>query len=151
MKEIKIPIAIQQLDIVLDFFNSSTAQPNILLKDSFDGVNVFFKSYKLAEIDNAGYNRILRKLIKDEYIKKTEYPLNVPIISYEITYEGMLMDQLGGYRQKYLDANRIQDIELKAKVNRKTVTFLTWVIAIGTAVDALYYGIEVYKYFSCTD
>ena len=71
-----------------------------------------------------------------------------------LSFRGIILKECGGYKQKIINQNaenvRLENIESRAMVNRKTVTFLTWVIAAGTFVAAVYYGIEVWKFYqSC--
>lgn len=97
--------------------------------------------------------RLLRKLEKDGYvytIQSEGFPSRKIVTKYCITFDGELFNELGGYRQQIINDGtenaRLERIEHEASVNRKTVTALTWIIAIGTAIAAIYYAVEIMKY-----
>lgn len=70
---------------------------------------------------------------------------------YSLTFKGKIFCEQGGYTQQKVSADaekiRMETLERFQKQNTSRVTFLTFLIAVGTAVAAVYYGIEVYKHF----
>lgn len=139
---------IEKLDFVLNYLSTNKSRKGGLslvsiLKDTQPIIN-----------DGDELLKVLEKLEKDGYIGfKERMPLNKPplIYFYYATFSGEYLNSQGGYqelhRKENLEKTRLQDIELKATVNRKTVTSLTWIIAVGTFVAALYYLLEILKYF----
>jgi hypothetical protein len=99
------------------------------------------------EINFGEITFILNKLKKDGFIDTQEIPIpttDSTEIYYNINYEGRIWDEQGGYTNQ-----KTQD--LLSRANQKVLVFLTWIIAIATAVAAVYYGIEVWKHLHrCT-
>ena len=98
-------------------------------------------------VDFGEINNILDKLYQDGKIKmemtqEREY-------YYRVTFEGSLFIEQGGYTQQQTE----RDYNAKLAANLRRLQYHTWwltvVIAVGTTVAAVYYAIEVYKYFSC--
>lgn len=101
---------------------------------------------------------ILNKLIEDGYCKKYLIPIvnintneSVNTEHFEITFKGKIFIQEGGYVGNFqrLESQKIQadeyrthQMHLQTKLNR-----LTCWIAVGTVVAAIYYTIEILKYF----
>ena len=83
---------------------------------------------------------IIRKLKKDGYIEELIFD-EVP--HYYKTFDGSLFREQGGYYKR----NELENSTLKM---HKTTFFLTWILAIGTSVAALYYLSELLiKWFCC--
>jgi hypothetical protein len=71
---------------------------------------------------------------------------------YSLTWEGYLSYTVEGtyqlnHRLKHDEKDRLDKLEIATKANRRWMTFLTVLIAFGTLVAAIYYGIEVWKFF----
>lgn len=147
----EIPLVIRKIDIVLNLFaRNSLAKDGLEYEDAFKMTNLLFetKTPKIEAIEINEFWKITEKLKKDGFI------INDMSNNYEATYEGILMDQLKGYRQKYLDANLAALAQQQASHLQKTQTaiqtrifYLTLILAIGTAVMAYYYGIEIWKFY----
>lgn len=123
------------------------------------------KSTFSQEVENNTLASAFIKLEKDGYInsylKKVGLNLdNTPrtVDYYNISFEGIFFIKNGGY-EKELQKNQKAEIEFVELKKRQflleekhssiqcQLLFLTWVIAIGTFVAAIYYLIEVLKFF----
>lgn len=123
------------------------------------------KSTLLKDIDNATLHSAILKLVKDGYVnqesEKTTDPLfNSPRTNnyYRISFEGLFFIKKGGYenqnlenKKKEIEYEKIQSEQKRQALNLVRLNYwlvvLTWVIAIGTFVAALYYLIEILKFF----
>jgi len=144
---------IELLDKVLYIFDSSSkhiGMHRIQIKDLLEARGIILIDGLLTEM--------LFKIEKDGFLRHelgdvqllNQKVKDIPF--YILTFEGELMQLSGGYAQKSKNDEykniRLEKIESAAKANRKTVTFLTWIIAAGTLVAAVYYAIEILKHFS---
>ena len=117
------------------------------------------KSTLIKDIDDKILYSALLKLVKDEYVSKDI--LNIGPYSsdiYTISFEGIFFINKGGYAQVLLEAQRKEDEyenlnseqKLHASsllsINRRMV-YLTWAIAIGTLISAIYYLLEILHFF----
>lgn len=146
-----------QLDVVLRFIKNKNNPPKSKIGEITKGV---FNELGLHELVIL---QIVNKLIKDGYVDYDErninshYPpsFNAPVDivrDYFVTFEGnFFLLKPGGYvRQEVLDLSenrQLEKLENAQKVSRNQMNFLTGVIAVGTLVAAIYYGIEIYKEF----
>ena len=68
---------------------------------------------------------------------------------YSITFDGRFFIQAGGYvRRAELNLSeniRMEKLEIATTANQLLTTRLTILIAVGTLLAAIYYGIEIYK------
>lgn len=144
--------AVEKMDAILSFL--STWKWGALADGEIYG-HIVKKHRELDGQANFGSEllRILRKLEKDGYVYTVERKSDIfktVVTKYCITFEGELFSQIGGYKQQIIndgsENTRLEKIESAATANRKTVTALTWIIAIGTAIAAIYYAVEVMKY-----
>ncbi len=101
---------------------------------------------------------IIDKLIDDGYVKKyiisvvnlnTKDSVDTP--HFEITFKGKMFIQEGGYEGHYLklasESIRLGKLDENQKSTNENMVFLTRVVAFGTTVAAIYYLLEVLKYF----
>jgi len=143
---------IEKLDEVLTIMSSEKG-----LTSDADIVKRINKISK-HEYDGNEMQKILSRLGKDKYIEFEDREESIkwlPVTDsltiryYFITFDGELFIQMGGYAQQLItnanEINRQKNIELAAIANRKTITILTWIIAIGTFMAGLYYSIEILK------
>lgn len=103
---------------------------------------------------------IIDKLIKDGYAmtivlndiklgdpKQTKTPTN----NYKATFDAIHFYENNGYEGKFkfdvYENNRLEKIEKNQKKNQRLMTWLTGVVAFGTLIAAIYYAIEIYKFF----
>lgn len=104
----------------------------------------------LLFINQRELSLILFKLIKDGFVETKRIRDTYPTNCYYITFEGVLFKEQGGYDQKLITANQAKynlsyQISLYSNLNR-----LTFWIAFGTSVAAVYYGIEIGKWiYNC--
>ncbi|WP_026452135.1 hypothetical protein [Aequorivita capsosiphonis] len=123
------------------------------------------KSSFLKAIDNATLHSAILKLVKDGFVnqesEKTTDPLfNSPRTNnyYRISFEGLFFIKEGGYenqnqetKKKEIEYGKIQSEQKRQARNLVRLNYwlvvLTWVIAIGTFVAALYYLMEILKFF----
>ncbi|MES2329730.1 MAG: hypothetical protein V4539_09015 [Bacteroidota bacterium] len=102
---------------------------------------------------------VVEKLIEDKNVTTIELkPTNLNtgesklVTHYKPTFKGMYLIETGGYQEldrlSRAEKIRLDKVELATKVNRRTTTRLTVIIAVGTAIAAWYYGIEVWKFYS---
>ena len=141
---------IEILDEVLRFLSSTTTWYDLRQRFPDSSIN--------KEI----MRTILRKLIRDNYVDRfsglTLIPKNEELgyvneTKIQRNFEGDLFVEAGGYKQQKINADaeitRVENIENRQRVNDNILMRLTWVIAIGTAVAACYYAVELWKYFYC--
>ncbi|CAN5508229.1 hypothetical protein BH09BAC6_BH09BAC6_26070 [soil metagenome] len=138
-----------QLDVVLAFL--------------YQRIGLIFPSEQVTKavsdeikVNESDVILILQKLKKDKYID--EYTINKPndnrvipatVIGYSINFNGKLFLKRGGYNLQAInndaENNRLKNLENDQRASRNQMNFLTAVIAAGTLVAAIYYGIEIYK------
>jgi site-specific DNA-adenine methylase len=152
-QNIEIPEVIRKIDIVLHYLAKNVSAKNGVYFDEFLGsINVIFEHETpiIKQIDSGELYKIFQKLQKDGFA-------HVIASQYEATYEGTLMDYLGGYRQKYLEAN--QNVLSKIHQDQMAIR-LYWInfwIAGATGIAAIYYLTKLYwehhwffyPFFSC--
>lgn len=96
--------------------------------------------------------KAIQKLYKDGYIDELEQ--NIPFstqgtfTTYTISFDGLVFLSEGGYNLRskkiQLEEQRLYDVEKSQFVQQKWIHHLTWIIAIGTAVAAIYYGFQIW-------
>ena len=137
------------LDVVLRHLESYKEPKNIYTIDK--GLN--------KEIPKHILNTLLNKLISDKYIDYideletggfAEFSGQTSYIRlYQINFDGISFNLFGGYEAQEAKQNaeglRLDRMEFEATANRLLTTRLTILIAAGTLVAAVYYGIEIYK------
>lgn len=91
--------------------------------------------------------KIMNKLSNDEYVEEKQMDSSLGSIvlnigsTYNITFDGLVLDELGGYHSIYLENNKLKNIQ-------KWQFRLTLYIAIGTIIAGIYYFLEIWKYFT---
>jgi hypothetical protein len=146
---------INQLDALLGYLKD---QPNAELKNVGQITNDVKLMFPATEND---VFLMLKKLVKDHFASMERVDITKPSFvtqprvyeqRYRITFEGKLFLQLpGGYAaQRRLNANdetRLKKLENDQIANQKTLNRLTYVIALGTAIPAIYYFIQLCELF----
>lgn len=89
-------------------------------------------------------NSILIKLQKDGYVHIQETAIGD---FFMITFEGRVFNEQGGYVEMQQEKNRISLLEAAQRAANVRMVLLTRIVAIGTSVAALYYLLEMVKYF----
>lgn len=123
----------------------------------------------LKDIDNSTLHSAILKLVKDGYVnqeseKTTDQIFNTPRTNhyYKISFEGLFFIKNGGYKNQNLEIQKkeIKYEKIQSEQSRQArslvrlnywLVVLTWVIAIGTFVAALYYLLEILKFFGIFD
>ena len=123
------------------------------------------KSDFLKDIDNSTLHSALLKLVKDGYVNQesentTDQIFNTPKTNhyYKISFEGSFFIKNGGYENQYHKNQNIENsrnemierqnaLEEKQSRNQTQLVVLTWIIALGTFVAAVYYFLETLKFF----
>ncbi len=143
--------SIQKLDLILTS-----------LKDYSQSINEIQDSLHLERKYYNEIRLILNKLYKDEYaeIIESEKRYEGPDIfkpprptidySYKISFEGELFKEQGGYTQQKINNAyeniRLDNLEKNQKFHRKALTWLTFLVAVGTLVAGVFYLIEIGKH-----
>ena len=103
---------------------------------------------KEVEINRQVFEEILQRLIDDGYIKEILNSGTQP--TYHLTFNGRIFE---GYSNtnKSLNEERkwIKKLQVLTLENSKKLNTLTWIIAIGTTISAIYYFIEILNNFFC--
>lgn len=122
---------LQQLDLALESLSDHS--------DTWLTLENVTSFVSLNSEDDAEFHvfDILQKLVKDEYAKQFIIDGEEP--RYAITFDGHYWLSTGGYIGN--------DKRIKSKENQ--LLFIQIVIAITGAIAAIYYVIEIYKYFAC--
>ncbi|HKC68535.1 MAG TPA: hypothetical protein VKG26_09905 [Bacteroidia bacterium] len=98
-------------------------------------------------LDDRAITLVMDKLLRDKYVNYN--PVNQ---TYWINFDGKTFIQNGGYFQEKINRDYKNNIEtrLREEVRRisKTNLLLTIVLAFATAIAAVYYGIEIWKFFN---
>jgi len=132
-----------ELDYVLHFLATSPYAKGLITEKDLT------KHISTEIIQNERLLKILNKLIKDNFLKTEIRELNTGIESvYIITFDGLVYDELGGYNATYLENNKLKNILEQQNKNQEQIKYLTIIIAIGTGMAAIYYFLEIVKYFS---
>lgn len=137
----------------------------LLCKDndiSYNKIEFMVKS-KYPNISDNRISNAVDRLIKDKYIDEStkelsrEYPKisllsQEPNITYEtiyfITFEGELLIISGGYQKKVADDasenKRLRDMENFQSKQSQKMSRLTFWIAVGTLIAAVYYLLQIW-------
>lgn len=87
---------------------------------------------------------ILQKLFKDNFIEVYQD-------CFIISFEGKMFIEDGGYEKQLINEtnrnNRIENLEKNQIIYQRILIWLTALVALGTIVTGIYYGIEIYKHF----
>lgn len=130
---------LEKLDILLSLFkNEEVAIGPFFIREMMEGQG--------ATVSDSEIQRFINQLAADKYIMQ-DHDYN-----WMIRIEGLLFE---GYAQKITNTaaenTRLENIEQAQKTNRNWMTFLTILIAVGTLVAAIYYGIEIWKFYCQTN
>jgi len=133
------------LDLVLKQLKEST-------EDTPKMQNDLFTDEQLQNISKRDRAIIFEKLEGDKYITKREMPIDKINTSkwtgWYISFDGVIFLYLGGYQGKEHRDNLHQDglynIQKMTEDMQKRMLFLTWVLAVSSAITALYYLYSVF-------
>jgi len=76
--------------------------------------------------------------------KENKFPEKI-----KITYKGMIFEGYERMQQRLdADANKSNQYKIDQMANQRKMNRLTWILAVGTSIAALYYLIEITKWFS---
>ena len=96
---------------------------------------------------------IIEKLVSDKYIQELGKVGESYFGYYSLTLEGKCFKIKDGYLGQFGRMNaeniRVEKLEHSTRVNRRFLTWLTALIAVGTLVAAVYYALEILKFFQC--
>ena len=156
-KELKI---IDEIDFVLHFLATSPDVKEYLTHPELREILwKYLKSFGKS-MSQERFAKILNKLSNDKYIEQnsSEIPRPEPITQVDkhnmankpldkitkdrISYDGLNLEEMGGYRSKYIKKNRIYII-------LKWQFCLTLILAIGASIASFYYILEIIKFFNC--
>ncbi len=122
------------------------------------------KSEFAVDIDNNTLASAFVKLVKDKYVNINEQTIGLKMDNsprninyYNISFEGIIFIKNDGYEKEHQNNQKIEieSAEMKKRQflleeKHSSIQFqllvLTWVIAIGTSVAAIYYLLEVLKF-----
>jgi hypothetical protein len=117
--------------------NKDALKTELDKRSSFSGLHPNFFDEAINKIEKDGYLRI-------EEIAGTDIP------TYAITFDGIYFEAAGGYKghhnRKVAENERLDKLDILQKENVAKLNVLTFVIAAGTAVAALYYIKELLVY-----
>ncbi len=145
--------ATEVLDNVLMNFVSSSRFIGVHKIQLFEHLKAFE-----PELIDGILDEVIAKLIEDKYIRHAYYNnvivdgKNIPNVPfYTLTFDGLFFLNNGGYAGEMKRENaeniRVETLEKSQKANANRMTYLTIVIAVGTAIAAWYYLIEVGKFY----
>ena len=135
---------IQKLDIVLAAISNEPAFRTAL----HTMVLVLEKGIELNEL-----KLILDKLEVDrfathDYVEGQKSITGTKMPTYKITFEGLYFSKSGGYYQKSLNDTseniRLKSLEVSRQSQGRALNWLTFWIALGTIIAAIYYLTELY-------
>lgn len=117
----------------------------------FETANEMAKGLKYQERESIELHLILNKLIKDGFVefRETKRSFEVPgrkrekISEYIITFEGLYLQQNGGYLQQEKKSRaeniRLDKLDKSQRANTANMVLLTRWIALASIVAAVYY------------
>lgn len=87
---------------------------------------------------------IMNKLVKDAYVFFEQHDSTKV---YKITIEGLIFQKLGGYEQK-LNNDTLHERQEESNQNTQRILFwFTFIVAVGTLIAAVYYILEIWRFF----
>ena len=132
----------QYVDTVLDYMAMDKKTTiKLTSKQIWEGLKQQEQGFELSE---GTLRLIINKLIKDENVFFEQHD---SVKVYKITFEGLVFQKQGGYKQQLLN-DTLQ--KRQEDSNRKTQTILFWftgIVAVGTLIAAFYYSIEIWKFY----
>ncbi|MGO4921620.1 hypothetical protein [Maribacter spongiicola] len=154
MEHIKI------LDELLIFLSKTNENQFPYIKNELEKESDFLKN-----IENSLLHAALLKLVKDGYVNEESEEYTDPLFKtpkinyfYKISFEGLVFMNHGGYenlirKNQTLENLRNEMTERQNALEEKQVrfqgqiVFLTWAIALGTLIAAVYYFLEILKFY----
>jgi hypothetical protein len=107
---------------------------------------------KMPELNTTDFlvysNLVLNKLVKDEYLSCPDDGRISGEPAYSITFEGKIFSKMGGYNSK-ISADRgenirLEKIERNQRFHQSALTWLTIILTVATAIQALYAAVILY-------
>lgn len=152
---------IEQLDFLLRFLaDSKPLYEKFKSKDLYSILVNRYSAVKEEGFIESELISLLEKLSNDGYVtmeevRSTERGPETYLWHYSITFNGVFfIRHEGGYsdliNQKNSDRKRILLLEDHQKKYQRNQTILTVILVIGSSIAAIYYGIEVCKFFHWT-
>ena len=138
--EIITPSPIDNLDTVLNYFATGVRNESMVFTRQ---VYFDFKN-EGSLISESALQVIINKLVKDEFVSLIHVYTEK---SFKITFEGLVFHQQGGYKQKLVNDNFIKSQQDSNKKTQKILFWFTGIVAIGTLISAIYYCIEIWRFF----
>lgn len=151
---------IEILDGILKYLLSNGNDTFLNIESDIKQKSQFFKDIEKTTIESA-----FIKLVKDGYVNQTEKTRGMnmnktPYVveCYTISFEGIFFIKIGGYHQALIEdqrkANEYELLNAEQKLHatallslNQRMVLLTWAIAIGTGIAALYYLLEILSFF----
>jgi hypothetical protein len=149
---------LNKLDTILQLLAGDFGKGGV----DFDSLVIKVFKTELIE-DGMELIEILDKLKKDKYIISFSKGINrnmlhslkmehVVVDYYKITFEGRVFISQAGYKgeviAKEAENVRLNKIENNQRVNRVLMAFLTGILAVGTVVAAIYYGLQIWDRYN---
>lgn len=123
------------LDSVLKFIATSQ------FSEAANPPKYIFKQFirKHPNAHEPTFDKAIEKLCKDRYLQKGKDLDGAD--AYKLTYEGIIFAEMNGYSGQVI-RNRL--LESSAKANKRFLTILTVLVALGTVIGAVFYLVELY-------
>jgi hypothetical protein len=143
----------EKLDSVLNYLVTNDTRIGTYYINLF--INLRSSNSEIEKIENFApeFERILTKLVADNYVNRDESPVITgelnPKPRYKITFDGnYFITEKGGYSQRSID-DALQNTWMKRIENAQMdyqhyMTWLTIILSVGTAIAAVYYAVELY-------
>ena len=129
----------KQIDFVLSYLKERSE-----LSADFAKENIWNYIRQTPEIgiNKQIFDEILQRLVDDGYIKETIREKTQPI--YHLTFNGRIFE---GYLNRNISLNQerewLKHLQILTLNNSNKLNLITWIIAIGTLIAAIYYILEI--------
>jgi len=101
-----------------------------------------------TKINKVMLTEIVQKLKDDGYITEKQMPEAQPV--YHVTFKGLIFE---GYTKEYETSMKetvwLKNIQIQTLTTSRKLNILTWIIAIGTGIAAIYYILEIFSHWFC--
>jgi len=147
-------IPLEQIDFVF-FFIRSREQLSASWSNEYIW-NLYISKTPEAGINRTLFEEIIKQLVEDDYIR--EAPINdSPQKTYHVTFKGRLFKGYVAYQNSLEENNkRISDLEKENRKfqemtlkNSRYLNRLTFILAFGTGIAALFYLFEILNHWLC--
>lgn len=141
---------LQKLDFVLNYFKN---KKEFSATYNYSLIEMYVKRTPEMNITILMLKEILEKLVSDGYLTKTEK--STGLTSYNISFKGLVFE---GYVSSYIASqkekirvNMLEEEQRALAYSQKEISQkmnnLTLWVAIGTIIAAIYYLLEIWKFF----